>query len=99
MAKRAKKKPVKRANAAKSGASLRIDAVVERGHTGARYEGEVGRRWGRWFMCVDDESLRALGLAEGDTARITLKRRPANELDPQELPRLPGVRLAAARNS
>jgi hypothetical protein len=126
MAKRAKKKPAKRANAAKSGATLRFDAVVERGHkgcafvlpdaavtraaprgrwfvsgtvAGARYEGEVGRRWGRWFMCVDDESLRALGLAEGDTARITLKRRPANELDPQELPRLPGVRLAAARNA
>ncbi|HET6162559.1 MAG TPA: DUF1905 domain-containing protein [Planctomycetota bacterium] len=60
---------------------------------GARFEGEVGLRWGRYFMCVDDESLRALGLAEGDTARVTMRRRAPNDLDPPKLPRLPGVRL------
>ncbi len=62
---------------------------------GARFEGEVGLRWGRYFMCVDDESLRALGLSEGDTARVTMRRRAPNELDPPQLPRLPGVRLVA----
>jgi hypothetical protein len=122
MAERAKKKPTKKASAPKPSATLRFDAMVERGHkgcafvlpdapvtraaprgrwfvsgtvAGARFEGEVGRRWGRWFMCVDDESLRALGLAEGDAARVTMKRRAMNELDPPELPRLPGVRLVA----
>jgi hypothetical protein len=62
---------------------------------GARFEGEVGLRWGRYFMCVDDDSLRALGLAEGDTARVTMRRRAPNDLDPPKLPRLPGVRLLA----
>ena len=62
---------------------------------GARFEGEVGRRWGRWFMGVDDESLRALGLAEGDAARIAMKRRAPNELDPPKIARVPGVRLVA----
>ena len=65
---------------------------------GARFEGEVGLRWGRYFMCVDDESLRALGLCEGDTARVTMKRRAPNELDPPKMPRLPGVRLVASRS-
>ena len=60
-----------------------------------RFEGEIGLRWGRYFMCVDDESLRALGLAEGDTARVTMRRRAQNDLDPPKLPRLPGVRLVA----
>jgi hypothetical protein len=61
----------------------------------ARFEGEVGLRWGRYFMCVDDESLSALGLGEGDTARVTMRRRAPNDLDPPKLPRLPGVRLLA----
>jgi hypothetical protein len=46
-------------------------------------------------MGVDDESLRALGLSEGDTARVTMKRRAPNELDPPKIPRVPGVRLVA----
>ena len=61
----------------------------------ARFEGEIGLRWGRYFMCVDDEALGALGLAPGDVARISMQPRAANELDPPKLPRLPGVRLVA----
>lgn len=122
MAKRAKKRPAKRASAPKAAAPLRFDAVVERGHkgcafvlpfappsrhaprgrwyvagtiAGARFEGEVGCRWGRYFMGVDDESLRALGIAEGDAARVTMRRRAPNELDPPKIARVPGVRLVA----
>ena len=102
MAKRAKKRPAKRASATAPAVTQRFEAVVERGHkgcafvlpfapgtraaprgrwfvrgtvAGARFEGEVGLRWGRYFMCVDDESLRARGQCEGDTARVSMKRR------------------------
>lgn len=63
---------------------------------GARYEAEVGHRWGRWFIVVGDDLLASLSLRPGDTARVTMTSRPRNVLDAPDAPRLPSIRLGGA---
>jgi hypothetical protein len=60
---------------------------------GARYEAEIGFRWGRCFVVVGDDVLASRSLRPGDAARVTMTSRPKNVLDAPTAPRLPSMRL------
>jgi hypothetical protein len=60
---------------------------------GHAVDGEVGHRWGRFFVCVDDDLREALRLAPGDAVTVSLRPRAKDELDGGKAPRLPGFRI------
>ena len=65
---------------------------------GVPVEAEIGRRWGRYFSCLDDDLLEALELAPGDVVAVSLEPRDRNELDAPQAPKLPGARIVVGAN-
>ena len=44
---------------------------------GARFDGWIGRRWGRCFILVPDALAKAAGVATGDAVDVVVSLRPA----------------------
>jgi uncharacterized protein DUF1905 len=66
---------------------------------GVPVEAEIGKRWGRFFSCLDDDLLAALELAPGGVVAVSFEPRERNELDAPQAPKLPGVRIAVGASS
>jgi len=54
---------------------------------GVPFEGWIGRRWGRFFLLVDEELQRNAGAGIGDMLQVVVEPRPAREAAAKSAPK------------